>query len=289
MSPGGPHHQQPVTSIARTDFPLLRDTMTVGEALASIREQGVGERIVTVPEAASVLEACEALVMHRFLALPVVDGERRIVGVIDIEMLNEEVVDLAERQQAETMFETLGFRLGEVRDAAHHREFRFRFPWLLATIASGLTCALFLSRFEATLAESLVLAFFLALVLGLGESVSMRSMSMTIQALRAGKLTKGAYVAALRRELLIAPMLGAASGGLVALVALAWRGDASAALVIGAGILSWLVLACVFGLSVPWLLHALRLDPKIAAGPLTLALADVTTVALYLSAARPIL
>ncbi|MCR1827894.1 hypothetical protein [Ectopseudomonas oleovorans] len=57
-------------------------------------------------------------------------------------------------------------------------------PWLLATIASGTLCALLASLYELTLAKSIVLAFFLTLVLGLGESVSMQSMSVTIQALR---------------------------------------------------------------------------------------------------------
>jgi magnesium transporter len=64
-----------------------------------------------------------------------------------------------------------------------------------------------------------------------------------------------------------------------------WRGDVSTAGVIGGSILGALMMACLFGLSVPSILHALGLDVKIAAGPLTLALADISTLLIYFTAA----
>ena len=98
------------------------------------------------------------------------------------------------------MFEAIGFHVAQVRDASPLRAFRFRFPWLLATIGSGTICAVLAGAFEMTLAKSLVLAFFLTLVLGLGESVSIQSMTVAIQALRATRPTLRWYLRALRRE-----------------------------------------------------------------------------------------
>lgn len=160
-----------------------------------------------------------------------------------------------------------------------------RFPWLLATIVSGVTCAVLASVYEATLAKLLLLAFFLTLVLGLGESVSMQSMTVTIQALRATRVTLRWYLAALRRELSTAALLGAGCGSIVALVVWFWHGAAMAACVVGVSILLIVCSACVLGLSIPALLHALRLDLKIAAGPVTLALTDLSTIVLYFSLA----
>jgi len=62
--------------------------------------------------------------------------------------------------QAAGLFEALGFRVSQVRGASPLRAFRFRFPWLLATIASGLACAVLVSVFQLTLASSIALAFF---------------------------------------------------------------------------------------------------------------------------------
>lgn len=314
------YSNQPVTTIARGDFVVLRQDLTVQEALDTIRRRDLGERIVyfylvdaqdrltgvvptrrlltaelgrtlsdimvprvvTIPHTATVLDACDFFVRYRFLAVPVVDEQRRLVGIVDVSALTGEVFDSAERRKADEVFATIGLRLSQVRDASPVKVFRYRFPWLMATITSGLFCALLASIFETTLAQSMVLAFFLTLILGLGESVSSQTMTVTIQALRASRPKLDWYLRTLRRELSTALLLGLACGGLVTLITLLWRQELAPALVIGTTILLSLCSACLVGLSVPTLLHALRLDPKIAAGPVTLAIADTLTLLFYL-------
>jgi len=324
---GQDHLNQPVTAFARKDAAILREDYTVQQALDAIRQRGVGEkivyfyvvdanerlagvlptrqlltaplerrlselmirRVVAIPHTATVMEACEAFVLHKFLAFPVVDADRKIVGVVDVGLLTEEAFDIAEREQTDALFESIGFHVSRVRDASPLRAFRFRFPWLLATIGSGTLCALLASTFEVTLAKSIVLTFFLTMVLGLGESVSVQSMAVTIQALRFRSPTLGWYLGALRREVGTSLLLGAGCGLVVSLVVWLWRGAALAGVVIGGSILLALGAACFFGLTVPAVLHALKLDPKIAAGPVTLALADIFTLLFYFSLAALLL
>ena len=321
------HLEQPVLAVARKDVATLREGLTIQQALDAIRRQGIGEkivyfyavdgqgrltgvvptrrlltapleqrlsdamikRVVAIPDTATVLEACEAFVLHKFLAFPVVDSERRIVGVVDVDLLTEEAFDVAEREMTETLFERIGFRVSEVRDASPLRAFRFRFPWLLATIASGTACAVLASAFEVTLAKTLILAFFLTLVLGLGESVGIQSMTVTIQALRGATPTFDWYLRAFRREAGTAALLGLACGIVVGMIVWLWRGAVLPACAIGSSISLALCAACFFGLSVPTLLHALKLDPKIAAGPVTLAFTDIFTLLFYFSVAALLL
>ena len=84
-------------------------------------------------------------------------------------------------------------------------------------------------------------------------------------------------------------LLGLACGTLVSAIVWIWRADARAAFVIGGSIALSLVSACVIGLSVPSLLHRLKLDPKIAAGPVTLALADIFALVIYFTSAWVVL
>lgn len=84
-------------------------------------------------------------------------------------------------------------------------------------------------------------------------------------------------------------MLGSASGLIVGVVAWLWRGSAAAAFVIGGSITLAMLVACLIGLVVPTLLHRLKLDPRIAAGPVTLALADIGTLLFYFNLAKFIL
>jgi magnesium transporter len=317
------HHQDPVLLHARKDFAVFRRNMTVQETLNNIRENGIGERIIyfyvvdeqnhltgvlptrrllsaplssklhqimidkviAIPHTITVMDACEWFVMHRLLAFPVVDEQRRILGIVDVNLFTEELLDITEREQSDSIFETLGFRIAQVKNASPFRAFRFRFPWLLTTITGGILCALLVSFFELTLAQSLVLAFFLTLVLGLGESVSMQSMTVTIQSLHQAKPSLRWFRKAFGRELVTAILLGSTSGILVGLIAWFWRGTLDAAIVIGLGIMLSLIIACLLGVTIPALLHAIRLDPKIAAGPMTLALTDIFTLLFYFNLA----
>src|ERR1051326_2058289 len=139
------HLDQPVLPYARKDFPELRADFSVQIALDSIREHGLGEkviyfyvvdqearlvgvlptrrlltstlekalseimipRVVALPSSAPILEACELFVLHKFLAFPVVDQQRRILGVVDVNLLTEEVLELEGTEQTDEIFETL--------------------------------------------------------------------------------------------------------------------------------------------------------------------------------------
>jgi magnesium transporter len=330
-----PDFNSSIVEHARKDFPLLDAGMSVAEALDRIRREGVGERViyffatdaedrlvgvlptrrlltaplearldeimvrkvVAIPATATVLEACEFFVLYKFFAFPVVDSHKRVIGVVDVSLFAEEMLEAGEREEerrsvahvADDVFEALGFRLTQIRGASPWKVFRYRFPWLLATVGAGTACALLAGFFETTLAGSLVIAFFLTMVLGLNESVSMQSMTLTIQALRANTLTREWFLHHLRREMVTAVLLGLACGILVAAIVWIWRQDASGAAVIGTSIAVSLVTACLFGFSVPSLLHSLKLDPKIAAGPVTLAVTDFCALAFYFSLARLVL
>jgi len=323
----------PVIKHARKDFPLLDADMTVGKALDRIRREGVGERViyffavdsdkrlvgvlptrrlltnaletplrdimvrrvVAIPATATVLDACEFFVLYKFFAFPVVDEQRRVVGLIDVSLFAEEILGEREQQARpatpvrDDIFEVLGFHLEQIRGASPWRVFRFRFPWLLVTVSAGTICAILAGAFEATLARSLIVAFFLTMVLGLNESVSAQSMSVTIQMLRSAPVTWTWFATALRREFITALLIGLTCGSIVAAIVLLWRHDLRGAFAIGGSIALSLVSASLFGLGVPSLLHRLKLDPKIAAGPITLALADIFALLLYFTTAHLVL
>jgi magnesium transporter len=324
FKPTSEHLNEPVLPFARSDFTTLAQDLTVEQALTAIRSRGVGEKVIyfyvvdeaqrlagvvptrrllvaqldqklselmicnviAIPHTATVLDACEFFAIHKFFAFPVIDAGRRVVGVVDVGLFTDEVFDIAEREQMDEVFESIGFRVSQVRDVSPLRAFRFRFPWLLTTIISGTFCAILAGAYKLTLEKSLVIAFFLTMILGLGESVGIQSMTVTIQALRNQNPTRRWYLFMLRREITTALLLGGVCGIVVGLIVLTWQRDEAAAFVIGTSVTFCLCAACIAGLSVPTFLHALKLDPKIAAGPITLALADIFTLLFYFSLAK---
>jgi magnesium transporter len=92
-----------------------------------------------------------------------------------------------------------------------------------------------------------------------------------------------------RREIANSALLGLGCGSLVALIVLGWQGITMAAPVIGLSIFLSIVSASLIGLSVPSILHALKLNPTVAAGSVTLALTDISTLFLYFGTASILL
>lgn len=319
--------QQSVIEYAREDYSALHKSLTVDEALKKIRKEGVGERIVyyyvvdddqklvgvlptrriltgqpeqkledimvrnvaVINDDATVYDACEFFVMYKFLALPVVDKNRKLIGVVDVNLFTDELLDFSERQKVSDVFESIGFKISEVKNATPVKAWLIRFPWLLATITSGTVCAILAGFFEATLAESIVLAFFLTLVLGLGESMSIQSMTLTIQTLHTAQPSLKWYVKNFLKEAQTAILIGGSSGLLVAIIAYLWKGEVITFVVIGTSILLVQLSAALLGLSVPALLHSTKLDLKVSAGPITLALTDIFTILFYMGLATIIL
>src|SRR5436305_4140847 len=157
----------PVLQHARKDFPLLDADMSVGEALERIRLEGVGERVryfyavdqekrlvgvvptrrlltaaletllrdmmvprvVAIPATATVLDACEFFVLYKFLAFPVVDERRRVIGIIDANLFAEEILEAGESEDryrssapvGPEFFEALGFHIEQIRGASPWR------------------------------------------------------------------------------------------------------------------------------------------------------------------------
>src|SRR5437763_2211413 len=155
---GIPDFNSRVVEHARKDFPLLDADMIVAEALDRIRREGVGERViyfcavdadkrlvgvlptrrlltapldsplrdimvrrvVAIPATATVLDGCEFFVLYKFFAFPVIDEQRRVVGVVDVSLFAEEILGEREEQShpaapvREDVFEALGFHLEQI-------------------------------------------------------------------------------------------------------------------------------------------------------------------------------
>lgn len=306
-----------------TEMVTLRKDQTAAEATESFRRSNAGERIVylyvldrddrlagvvpvrrllgaepsasiksimfspavSVSESSSVLEACEVLLRRRLLALPVVDDDRRLKGVIDLSQFTDDVLTSAQ-QQMDSAFQLIGVHVALGRRVSSWRSFRDRFPWLLCNIGSGIVCAFIASRFELLLSQVVVLAMFLTVVLGLGESVSMQSMTITLQSLLGRRMSWREVLLSARKELTTSALLGAGCGAIVGSIIWLWRGQVLVALAVGESIACAIVTACLLGVAIPTIIRRLKFDPKVAAGPIVLAAADISTLLFYFSMAQ---
>ena len=257
--------------------------------LSAEPEQTVGEimhrNVITICEDATLEEAYRIFGDQKYLSLPVVRGDGSFVGALDVTVLVGENLDFRSRQRFDDIFETIGIHSSYIRYLRPLSAFKHRFPWLIPTVISGIACAIMAALFEKTLAESIVIAFFLTFMLGLGESVSIQSLTITVRQLHIEKPTWSWYLKSISRELATALILGLCIGLLIATLVTLWKGSLVTGFVIGLSVALSLLTASFFGLTIPALLHHSRLDPKVSAGPLVLGLSDIFTLLFYLTLA----
>ena len=90
--------------------------------LMAALDQRIGDlmisRVIAIPQTATVLDACELFILHKFLAFPVVDEQRRIIGVVDVSLFTEEVFDISEHERMDDVFQVIGLRLSHMHNAS---------------------------------------------------------------------------------------------------------------------------------------------------------------------------
>jgi magnesium transporter len=272
------------------DQDRLRGVVPVRRLLLSPQEQRVDEimvrELIIVPQTASVLDACDLFIFHRLLALPVVDPNRRIVGVVDVELYTDELVDIERTERQNDLFQLIGVHLAEAQQSSSLVAFRRRFPWLLANVAGGILAAFLSGIFQAELEKTVALAIFIPVVLALSESVSIQSLSLAIQLLHGSRPSLPAILANLRAEAMTGFYLGTASAAAVGSVAIVWLGNTRVVLALLGAILGGVTCAAVIGVSIPNMLRFFQREPRVAAGPIALAATDIVTLLVYFSLAR---
>jgi magnesium transporter len=314
---------QGVLKYARQPTITLHQDQTVGEAISSFRTQEIGEDIlyfyvvdsyirllgvvpvrklilsspetrigdimiselVAIRDTATLLEASELLLEKRLLALPIVDDHDGLKGIVDIALFSQEMPNLIRKHEVDSAFQLIGVHVSLGRNVSPLRSFRDRFPWLLSNITGGIICAFIAGMYESLISMVTLLALFIPVVLALSESVSMQSMSITLQTLPPHSHPWPLIFRAVRREFSTALLLGLGSGLTVGIVAFAWRGQAMVSAAIGLTIALAMVTACILGVLIPGAVRAFQRNPNIASGPIVLALADMATLIFFFNLA----
>jgi magnesium transporter len=215
-----------------------------------------------------------------FLALPVTDDDGRLLGIVT----SDDVLGAVQRAENDVVHGVTG---ADPREAlkATFVAMRGRLPWISVTIVGGLICAAIGARFQSVLAEVVAIGLFLPIVLALGEAVAAQTVSVVMSGFAAGNVGRGRLAAFAVKEVLVGLAVGLYAGALTGLASLVWHGNGRIGVVIGAAAAASVAWAAVIGVLIPVALHRLRVNPAFAGGPVALAIADLSTMTIYLGGA----
>ena len=318
-------------SIMTTEFIVLRPDMTAEMAIKRIRRTGVDketiytcyvtdannkligittvkdlllaeddelvksimeENVISVTTLADQEQVAQMFSNYNFLALPVVDNENRLVGIVTIDdaidVIQEEATEDIEKMAAvlpsdKPYMKTSVFGL-----------YKKRAPWLLILMLSATFTSAIISSFEAVLANVLILSSFIPMITGSGGNAGSQASVSVIRALSFGEIHFRSIFLVLWKEFRVSILCGItlAAANFVKLLLFDLNGQENAfmiALVISLTLVGTIIMAKLVGSSLPLLASKVGFDPAVMANPLISTVCDSLSLLIYFGVAKLIL
>jgi magnesium transporter len=207
---------------------------------------------------------------YNLTAAPVVDRDRRLVGVITA----DDVVEVVQEEAEEDILSMGGVAGSAVTDTVWQTQ-RQRFVWLLVNLGAALLAVWVISQFEATIEQMVVLAVLMPIVASMGGNAANQTMTVTVRALATKDLGPANAYRVIGRETVVGLLNGLLFATLLGLVVYFWFGNDELGLVIAAAMVVNFFVAALAGILIPITLNYLDIDPAVASGVFVTTVTDV--------------
>ncbi|WP_127145165.1 magnesium transporter [Pelagibacterium montanilacus] len=231
-------------------------------------------------------EVAAKIARYDRLALPVIDADNRIVGIVT----HDDALDVITQEATEDFHKSGSVRgLGEsVKQARIFSLYRARVFWLVLLVFGNIFSGAGIAHFEDTISVHLALLFFLPLLIASGGNAGAQSATLMVRAIATGDVRMRDWGRMLGRETLVAILLGLTMSVAIWGIGL-WRGGTDIAAVVASAMIVIVLAGALIGMTLPFILTRVKLDPATASGPLVTSICDIVGVMIYFSIARAVL
>lgn len=264
----------------------LLGTISSRELLVSPLDQPISHlvdtKVASLHSEQTMAEGWRLMQKFHILALPVIECGK-FIGVLTVQDYFRDGIQVASSKKRHDIFQTFGFFVDEGKRKSTWVQYKTRAPWIFCNMVGGIACAIISNFYEDVLLRVIVLAMFIPLVLSLSESISMQAMTQTLyQMSRVQKFWKQAFSYLLHESKLFI-LIGLTCGIIIGLISHLWDNNWAPGIIIGVSITVTFFISALIGALIPPIVHSIKLDPKIASGPVVLMLVDTITTLFYLS------
>ena len=218
---------------------------------------------------------------YDLLAIPVVDPDNRLVGIVTI----DDVVDVLEEEATEDIY-----RLAQISENAEifsplTHALRNRLPWLYVNSITALLAASVVALFEDTISAAALLAVFMPVVAGMGGNAGNQTMTIVVRSLALGEITLRDTWRVWMHELPLGILKGVFLGLTMFIIAWLWKGNPMLGAVFGVAMLINMIVATSAGVLVPFGLKRMGIDPALASSVFVTTATDMAGFAAFLGLA----
>lgn len=226
-------------------------------------------------------EAARLVASYNLLAIPVVDEENKLAGVITV----DDVIDVLKDEATEDLYRLAGVSGDERVETPAFEALRKRLPWLGINLVTAFMAASVVAAFEGTIEQATALAVFMPIVAGMGGNAATQTLTVIVRGLALGELSWANARKTLLKEAAIGLGNGVTLGVVAALVAWVTKGNPVLGLLLGMAMVCNMVVATTAGTLVPLGLKAMKVDPALGSSVFITTFTDVVGFASFLGLA----
>jgi magnesium transporter len=320
------YHPETAGGLMSTDFMSLDEYLTVSEAIAIVQQKseememvfylyithGEGKlagvislrellmnspsrklknimnpNVISVNTDTTQGEVAHIVSQYNFLAVPVIDSDYNLVGIITV----DDIIDVIREEATEEFLQMAG--AGKDREILLKSTFEnamLRAPWLFASWLGGVMAMVIIGSFEEELAKVLALASFIPVVMGMGGNIATQSSTIIVRGIATGRVNMNALFKVIFKEMRVGIILGFVYGLFLGALSYVLHQEMQLlGLVVGISIFCTMTMAATLGTLIPLVLKRFDFDAAIATGPFVTTAIDIVGVLMYFYSAKLIL
>lgn len=244
------------------------------------------DTVIAVPVSMIQEEVAGYLKKYDFSALPVVDANDKMLGVVTA----DDIMDVLEEEATEDISRFAAITgktrsLDDLNVGALSAAGK-RIPWLVSLLFVGIMAGSIVNHFQSTLQAAVALTVFMPMIAGMAGNTGTQALAVVVRRLALGEFSRSDAFKLLRREMGVGLIVGLTNGIFVSVLASFWKHNVVLGFVVGFSLSLTLIIATLAGATVPILLHRLKVDPAIASGPFITTMNDLIGLGIYFSVAR---
>ncbi len=239
----------------------------------TLLSQMMRTNVASVPVTMDQGEVARLMRRHGYLALPVVDQQNKLMGLITV----DDVVDVLEEEATEDVQRMFGAGAEERLTSPWLFSYQKRVGWLLVNLVTAVVAASVVGMFESVIAQIAVLAVYMPIIAGTGGNASAQAMAVAVRGMALNEVDTRLLRSVLRKQLLVGMLMGATIGTVTGLAAGFFHSDRGPMLgvVVGLALVINHSLACVCGVTLPFIMKKLGFDPAQSATIFATTITDV--------------
>ncbi len=266
----------------------LRGVLSLRELLRADPQEKIGdimhEDVISVTTDTDQEEVARLLQERDLIAIPVVDREHRLVGIVTF----DDAMDIIEEETTEDIFQTAGLIPRRESDRSERlisgpifHSWKVRLPFLIITMIGGLLAGVVIDSFEASLQAVTALAVFIPVIMDMGGNIGTQSSTIFTRALVLGQIDTKRFLKHLAREIWVGASMGLLLGIIVFAITSFWQGIAQLGLVVSLALFLTLTLATGLGFIVPYVLYKFGMDQAAGSVPFITTIKDISGLLIY--------